>query len=129
MSDSRPIMELDFVMIIARNPLPPWAESFVFPLAVFEQADSQMLLFPLSVAASVYADFGSILTRLMRESAYVSIPYHPPLDEDPHIYGFGVYLAWIPIDHPAIGEMLLLQQYSQTLWRQYRRLAVPLGGV
>ena len=121
----RPMMELDFVMYGVLQPLPVWAEEYIFPLAVFEHPEAVMLLIPIPHAMELFEDFHATLRGLAENVAYVSIPYHPPAAEDDAIYGFGVYLSWIPNSQAAIGEMLLLEQYSRTLYDRYRVLATP----
>jgi hypothetical protein len=121
----RPMMELDFVMFIVSSPLPVWAEEYRFPLAVFEDPTAAMLLIPVPHAMELLDGFPAILRRLAENVAYVTIPYHPPAAEDDAIYGFGVHLSWIPNSQAAIGEMLMLELYSRTLYDRYRVLATP----
>ena len=84
-----------------------------------------MLLIPLPMAPQIFGNIHELMPKIETECAFVAIPYHP--DEDPAIYSFGVHLLWIPNEQPAIGEMLILQQYASAMYKRYGYMAIEDG--
>jgi hypothetical protein len=127
----RLMKELDFIMLVKPvDQIPPSAYEFIFPLAIFEERGSAVLLMPMQAAEQIITNLGEMMPRIGEEVAYVSVPYHPDEGEDDASYSFGVYIAWIGSDESAIGEALLLSKYASRLWQKYRHLAKPfdMGG-
>lgn len=127
----RLMKELDFIMLAKPvNEIPPVAYEFIFPLAIFEEAGSAVLLMPLAAADQIITNLSEMMPQIEDNTTYVMIPYHPDESEDDASYSFGVYIAWLGHDTPAIGEAIILQKYAGRLWQKYRHLAKPfdIGG-
>lgn len=125
-NQDRPMMELNLLLMLAKpedaNRV-PYVE-FIFPLIVHEK-ERVALLIPEPACEKVITNWDEMLPILNEKSAFVAIPYHPSIEQDEAIYSFGVWIAYLDIDTPALMEMLMLDKYSERMYQLYRHLTKP----
>ena len=115
------VYELDFVFTL--QPASAVSNSavaeFIFPMAITEDPHHAALLMPFPVAENVFENWDAMKSMLENGGcAFVNIPYQVAGGQ----FGFGVYIAWLGQDTPAIGEMLVLDKYKERLYERYRHL-------